>query len=461
MIVALPLGAARLLAVLLLAICMVAAPAEAAFKVQKVVSPGGIEAWLLEDHRVPIMALNLSFRGGAALDPAGKEGLALMTASLMDEGAGDLNANVFQKELADDSIGFSFSADQDSFSGAIKTLTVHRDRAFALLATALAKPRFDADAIERVRNEMITSIATSMGNPNWVARRTLMETLFAGHPYARPSNGTIDSLRAITADDLRQFIGRRVGRDQLLVTAAGDITPEELGPALDTIFAGVPAKAEPFQIPNVTAKATGETITITRAIPQTVIIMGEPGMERTNPDWFAGQVVNYALGGGGFSSRLMEDVRGAGAKKGLSYGISSNFVPYQHSGLVLAGGSTKNATAGEVLDIIKGEFGKVHDDGITEAEMNDAKVYISGSFPLSLTSTDRLSALLMQLRVNDHGIDYLDKRDAQIDAVTLQDTQRVARALLDPAKLTSVLVGQPQGLPAAATKTAAPSGASQ
>jgi zinc protease len=184
-------------------------------------------------------------------------------------------------------------------------------------------------------------------------------------------------------------------------------------------------------------------------------------MERTNPDWFAGQVVNYALGGGGFSSRLMEDVRGAGAKKGLSYGISSNFVPYQHSGLVLAGGSTKNATAGEVLDIIKGEFGKVHDDGITEAEMNDAKVYISGSFPLSLTSTDRLSALLMQLRVNDLGIDYLDKRDAQIDAVTLQDTQRVARALLDPAKLTSVLVGQPQGLPAAATKTAAPSGASQ
>jgi zinc protease len=435
---------------LIFVVTALALPARAAFQVQRVVSPGGIEAWLLEDHRVPIMALNLSFRGGAALDPDGKEGLALMTASLMDEGAGDLTANVFQKELADDSIGFSFGADQDSFEGVLKTLTLHRDRAFALLAMALAKPRFDADAVERVRNEMLTSIASSMSSPNWVARRKLMETLYPGQPYGRPSNGTIASIRAIQLADLRRFIKSRIGRDQLLVTAAGDITPAELGPALDTIFAGVPAKAAPFHIPDMTAKATGDTITVTRPIPQTVILMGEPGIERSNPDWFAGQVVNYALGGGGFSSRLMEDVRGAGAKKGLSYGFSSNFVPYQYSGLVLAGGSTKNATAGEVLDIVKTEFGKVHQDGITETELNEAKTYISGSFPLSLTSTERLSSLLMQLRVNDLGIDYLDKRDAQIDAVTLDDAKRVSEKLLDPAKLTTILVGQPQGLPGTA-----------
>jgi zinc protease len=437
------------LGALIVAIVAVALPAEAAFKVQKVVSPGGIEAWLLEDHRVPIMALNLSFRGGAALDPEGKEGLALMTASLMDEGAGDLTANVFQKELADDSIGFSFSADLDAFSGAIKTLTIHRDRAFQLLALALAKPRFDADAVERVRDEMLTSIQTDFGSPNWLARRKLMETLYPGHPYSRPTNGTIASLRAISVADLRQFITSRVGRDQLLVTAAGDITPAELGPALDKIFAGLPAKAAPFQTPDVTAKATGETITIPLGRPQTVIIMGEPGIKRTDPDWFAGQEVNYALGGGGFSSRLMEDVRGAGTKRGLSYGFSSSFIPYQHSGLVLAGGSTKNATAGEVVDIVKTEFGKLHKDGITETELNEAKIYISGSFPLSLTSTDRLSALLMQLRVNNLGIDYLDKRDAQINAVTLADAKRIAQKLLDPAKLTTVLVGQPQGLGAA------------
>ncbi len=448
-----PFRHVALLGVLLV---LAAMPARAAFQIQKVVSPGGIEAWLLEDHRVPILAFDLAFRGGASLDPAGKEGLALMTASLMDEGAGNLIANAFQKELADKSIGFSFSADLDSFSGMVKTMTVHRDRAFDLLALALAKPRFDADAISRIRDEMLTSIATDFSSSGWVARRKLMEVLYQGHPYARPTNGTFASLRAVTGADLHNFVKQRFGRDQLLVTVAGDITPAELGPALDKIFAGIPAKAAPFTVPEVTAKATGETITIPMDKPQTVITMGEPGIKRTDPDWFAGQVVNYALGGGGFSSRLMEDVRGAGSKKGLSYGISSNFVPYQHSGLVLAGGSTRNATAGEVTGIIKDEFGKVHRDGITQAELDDAKVYISGSFPLTLTSTDRLAAVLMQLRQNDLGIDYLDKRDAQIDAVTLDDAKRVSEKLLDPAKLTTIMVGRPQGMAAKVESATAP-----
>jgi zinc protease len=142
----------------------------------------------------------------------------------------------------------------------------------------------------------------------------------------------------------------------------------------------------------------------------------------------------------------MEDVRGAGSKRGLSYGISSAMTAYRHSGLVLAGGSTRNENAGEVVGIIKTEFGKVDHDGITKSEMEDAKTYITGSFPLSLTSTDRLSALLMQLRVQNLGIDYLDRRDALINGVTLEDAKRVAARLLDPAKLTTILVGEPQGI---------------
>ena len=437
--------AMRRLLVLASLLAAMALPAQAAFQIQKVVSPGGIEAWLLEDHRIPLMSLDFTFRGGAALDPAGKEGLALMTASLLDEGAGKLNAMVFQKELADKSIALNYGADLDNFSGALKTLTRYRDRAFDLLALTLTKPRFDPDAVERVRNEMITSIATNIGNPNWVARRTLLETVFAGHPYARPANGTVASVRAIGVADMREFLKNRFGRDQLLVTAAGDITPAELGASLDRLFGGLPAKATAFSIPEISAQAAGKTVTVTRGTPQTIITLAEAGMLRRDPDWFAGQIVNYTLGGGGFNSRLMEDVRGAGAKKGLSYGFSSALSPYTHSGLMLAGGSTKNATAAEVLDIVKTEFGKVHDNGITDAELRDAKVYISGSFPLSLTSTDRLSALLMQLRVNDLGIDYLDRRDGLINAVTMDDARRVSQRLLDPAKLTTIMVGQPQG----------------
>lgn len=436
-----------LFAFILVLLGVVAGPAQAAFKIQRVVSPGGIEAWLVEDHRIPLMALNLTFRGGAALDPKGKEGLAQMSAALLDEGAGPLDATAFQKELADKSISLSFGADFDNFSGGLKTLTQHRDRAFELLSLAISKPRFAPDAIERVRNEMITSIAASMGQPGWVARRRLMETVYAGHPYSRPAQGTLESLRKIGAPDIQGFVKTRFGRDQLLVTAAGDITAAELGPALDKIFAGIAAQATPFSVPAAKPASSGQTVVVPLNSPQTVITMATEGMVRSDPDWFAGQVVNYALGGGGFSSRLMEDVRGSGSKRGLSYGFSSALTPYREGGLLTAGGATKNATAGEVVTIVKNEFGKVHAEGITKSEIDDAKTYIAGSFPLSLTSTDRLSALLMQLRVQNLGIDYLERRDSLINAVTDADTRRVATRLLDPAKLTVVLAGQPQGLP--------------
>jgi zinc protease len=428
------------------AIAFAAAPAHAAFQIQKVVSPGGIEAWLIEDHRIPLMSLDVTFRGGAALDPAGKDGLAIFTASLLDEGAGDLTAQAFQKEMADKSIALAYGADLDNFSVTLKTLTQFRDRAFELLTLSLTKPRFDADAVERVRNEIVTSISNNLSNPNWIARRKLAETVFAGHPYAHSPNGTIPSVRKIAVADMRRFVKDRFGRDQMLVTAAGDITPAELGPALDRIFAALPAKAAPFSVPRVTPQGEGQTVTIERQFPQTVITMAEPGITRNDPDWYAGQIVNYTLGGGGFQSRLMEDVRGAGSKKGLSYGFSSAFVPYKEGGLVLAGGSTRNAAAAETLGIVKAEFAKMHESGITETELKDAKTYITGSFALTLTSTDRLAALLTQLRTQELGIDYLDRRDALINGVTLEDAKRVSARLLDPAKLTTVMVGMPQGL---------------
>lgn len=447
----------RHLAVAIVAtVAVAAAPARAAFQIQKVVSPGGIEAWLIEDHRVPLMALDVTFRGGTALDPEGKDGLAVFTSSLLDEGAGDLNGQAFQKEMADKSIALSYGADFDNFAVTLKTLTQHRDRAFELLTLSLSKPRFDADAVERVRNQIITSLSNNLANPNWIARRKLSETVFAGHPYARSANGTIPSVRKITVADMRRFVKERFGRDQMLVTAAGDITPAELGPALDRIFAALPAKTAPFTVPAVKPTGEGQTITVEKQYPQTVITMAAPGIKRDDPDWYAGQIVNYTLGGGGFQSRLMEDVRGAGTKKGLSYGFSSAFVPYKEGGLVLAGGSTRNAAAGETLGVVKTEFGKMHADGITDNELKDAKTYITGSFALTLTSTDRLAALLMQLRTQELGIDYLDRRDGLINGVTLDDTRRVSARLLDPAKLTTVMVGMPQGVEGATPAKATP-----
>jgi len=442
----------HLAAALVMTIAASASPARAAFQIQKVVSPGGIEAWLIEDHRIPLMALDVTFRGGAALDPQGKDGLAVFTASLLDEGAGDLTAQAFQKEMADKSIALSYGADQDNFSVTLKALTQYRGRAFELLTLSLSKPRFDADAVARVRDQIVTSIYNALNSQGYVARRRLAETVFAGHPYARSPNGTVDSIPKIQVADMRRFVKDRFGRDQMLVTAAGDITPAELGPALDRIFSALPAKAAPFSVPKVTPHGEGQTITVQKQYTQTLITMAAPGITRDDPDWYAGQIVNYTLGGGGFQSRLMEDVRGAGSKKGLSYGFSSAFVPYKQAGLVMAGGSTRNAAAGETLGVVKAEFGKMHESGITEAELKDAKTYITGSFALTLTSTDRLAATLMQLRTQDLGIDYLDRRDALINGVTLEDANKVAARLLDPAKLTTVMVGMPQGLDGAPAK---------
>ena len=444
----------HLAAAVVMTVAAAAGPARAAFQIQKVVSPGGIEAWLIEDHRIPLMALDVTFRGGAALDPQGKDGLAVFTASLLDEGAGDLNSQAFQKEMADKSIALSYGADLDNFSVSLKTLSQYRDRAFELLTLSLSKPRFDADAVERVRDQIVTSISNSLGSPSYIARRKLADTVFAGHPYARSANGTIESVRKIQVADMRRFVKERFGRDQMLVTVAGDITPAELGPALDRIFAALPAKAAPFSVPKVTPQGEGQTITIEKQFPQTMITMAAPGITRDDPDWYAGQIVNYTLGGGGFQSRLMEDVRGAGSKKGLSYGFSSAFIPYKEGGLVMAGGSTRNAAAGETLGVVKAEFGKMHDGGITETELKDAKTYITGSFALTLTSTDRLAAILMQLRTQDLGIDYLDRREGLINSVTLEAADKVADRLLDPAKLTTVMVGMPQGLPGQSAKGA-------
>ena len=349
------------------------APARAAIQIQRVVSPGGIEAWLVEDHHIPILALDLSFQGGTAVDPAGRDGLAMLTAAMMNEGAGPLDSMAFQKELADKSIAFAFTASTDRVSGSLKTLTRYRDRAFELLGLALTKPRFDSDAVERNRNQMLSELASNLGSPNYIARRKLMETMFAGHPYSHTPLGTAATIRAITADDMRGFLKRRFGRDALLVTAAGDITPAELGPALDKMFGQLPTKAEPFEIAEVTAKGAGQTITLERPIPQTIIMMAEAGIKRRDPDWWPAQILNYTLGGGGFNSRLMEAVRGAGSKKGLSYGVSSALAAYKHTGVIQAGGSTKNATAGETLAVIRDEFARMHSGGISESELTDAK----------------------------------------------------------------------------------------
>ncbi|WP_029011002.1 M16 family metallopeptidase [Azospirillum halopraeferens] len=424
-----------------------------AVEVQRVVSPGGIEAWLIEDHKTPVIALEWAFRGVGGLEPAGKDGLANLAASTMDEGAGPHDAQAFQGLLQDDAISLSYGAGRDAFSGSLRTLRDARGRAFELARLSMAEPRFDADAVDRIRTSILTSLQRDEANPDHVARRAFSTAAFPDHPYGREVRGTPDSLAAITPDDLRAFVRNQLARDRLVVAAAGALTPEELAGALDAVFGALPERAAAAQAAEVTPAGGGETLVIQRPTAQTVMLMGQQGLKRSDPDWYAATVMNYVLGGGGFGSRLMVEVR---EKRGLSYGVYSYLVPMEGSALIMAGGSTANANAGEALAIMRGEWQRMAENGITAEELADAKTYLTGSFPLQFSSTSAIARILLQVKRDELGIDYLANRDSYINAVTAEDVQRVARRLLDPARLLTVLVGRPEGV----TPTRAPDGGS-
>jgi zinc protease len=428
-----------------LLLLLLAIPAQA-IEIKRVVSPGGIEAWLVEDKSVPVVALEAAFLGGAETDPKEKPGLANLTASLLDEGAGPYDSQAYQTRIEDIASSVRFTASQDNLTADLKTLSSHVDTAFELLRLALAEPRFDPDPVERVRSSIIVSLARKAESPNAIASRLWWKNAFEPHPYARPSEGTPEGVKAVTVEEMRRFMKERVARNVLTIGVVGDITAERLAPLLDTTFGKLPEKAAPLDIPETTADRGGLTLLVKKPIPQSVVSFGQPGVKREDPDWYAALIVNYVLGGGGFNSRLTTEVR---EKRGLAYGVYSYLAPLEHTGVLLGGVATQNSRVAESIDIIRQEWRRMRDGGPTEAELDDAKTYLTGSFPLQLDSTDRIASTLVDVQQKKLGIDYLARRNALIDGVTLADAQRVAKRLLQPDALTFVVVGSPGDLPGA------------
>ena len=369
------------------------------------------------------------------------QGLTSMAASTMDEGAGDLDSQAFQKELQDLSISLSFSGGRDNFGGSVRTLTENKDRAFELLKLALSKPRFDEEPITRMRISNQSRIKASMTQPRWIAARIQNDKIFQGHPYSLNSGGTIKTLENIKAADLRKFT-ERLGKDNLVVSVAGDISPSELKILLDHVFGHLrDAKLRETKTFDVTNP--GKTYVKIKEIPQTVIELAHKGISRKDPDYYSAQVMNFILGSSGFGSRLTEEVR---EKRGLTYGIYSYFRDYSDTAVLHVSTSTANESVRSVLDLIEYEWIKMGETAITEKELEDAQSYLIGSLPLSLTSTAKIAGLIQSIQMEELPIDYLDEREDAIKNVTVKDVQDVAQRLLDPEQFTAVLVGQPQGV---------------
>ncbi|MGE0745491.1 MAG: M16 family metallopeptidase [Rhodospirillales bacterium] len=418
------------------------APAQAV-TIERVHSPGGIEAWLVRDATVPLISMRFAFRGGSRLEPAGREGLGNLVSGLLDEGAGPYDSQAFQRAMEDISMQMSFGASRDNFRGSLRVLNEFRDRGIDLLALALSQPRFEDEPVARIRAGTIASLRRQSEDPQRIAGIEFFKTVFPDHVYGRPSQGTIESVTAITPADMRAFLARQLVRDRLFVGVVGDIAPEALGPLLDRAFGALPARGPAEAVPEAQVQGAGKVVVVRKKIPQSVVLLGGQGIKRNDPDFYAAFVMNYVLGGGGFSSRLSEEVR---ERRGLAYAVYSYLSALDRAALVMGSVATQNLRVKESLDLIRAEWGRMAEGGATEEELKDAKTYINGSFPLRLDSTGAVADLLVDIQLDDLGIDYLDKRADYINAVTRADVQRVAARLLKPDQLTVVIVGDPAGV---------------
>lgn len=417
-----------------------------AIEIQRVVSPAGIEAWLVEDHKNPIITLSASFAGGASEDPEGKEGLAVLTASLLDEGAGPYDSDTFRRKLEDMVIGLGFNAGRDSFGASLRTLTENSDEAFDLLRLAMTEPRFDREPVERIRAQIVAGLKRSENRPQTIAGRVWWRAAFPDHPYGRPSGGTAESVKQITPADMQAFAGRVLTRQKLKIGVVGDITPDRLSMLLDRTFAVLPGSDSAKPPAPTKLAAVGETFVVQSPVPQSVVVFGHRGISRDDPDRFAASILMEIMAGG-FGSRLTEEIR---EKRGLTYGIQAYTLPLENAQLVMGGVSTRNDKVAETVGLVREIWAGMAQNGPTEQEVRDAKTYINGSFPMRLTSSRPIAGLLVSLQRNGRPIDYLDHREERINAVTMADLKRVATRLFLPDELTFAIVGQPKGVSATA-----------
>ena len=412
------------------------APA-AAIEIQQVTSAAGIKALLVEDYTVPLLAVSFSFRSGAAQDPVGKEGTAFLLSALLDEGAGELDSQAFQAKLDELGVELSFHADRDFFSGTMRTLTDSADEAFRLLALALQRPRFDAAAVARMRALLATGLRRAETQPNAVGRQAWDASLFAGHAYGRPMRGTVASLSALVAGDVRNWHRRNLARANLVVAVVGAIDAATLAERLDEVFAALPATAEQTPVADV-EPTIGERRRIALAVPQASIFMGLKGVRRDHPDFYAVSLMNHILGGGAFSSRLYREVR---EQRGLAYGVYTVPLSWQHSSAILATAATRADRVAETIKILRSEIARMAREGVTAEELENARRYVLGAYAIKyLDSSSNIAATLVTIQAQQLGDDYIERRAAHFGAVRLADIKRVAAQLL-AAGPTVIVVG--------------------
>ncbi|GAA3856676.1 pitrilysin family protein [Celeribacter arenosi] len=424
-----------------LTVVFTAFPAFAAVEVQEIESPGGIKAWLVEEHSIPFTALEIRFAGGSSLDRAGKRGETNLMMALIEEGAGDMDARAFANARDSLAASFTFDAYVDSVSISAKFLTENRAEAIALLKSAIQTPRFDNDAVDRVKGQVMSIIRSDATDPSRIAGSTFYAKAFGDHPYGSSQNGTLETVTGLTREDMVTAHERLFVRDRMYVGAVGDITPEALASLLDDLLGALPQSGP--DLPNmVQPTLSGGVEVVPFDTPQSVVLFGHAGIKRDDPDYIPAYVANEIFGGGA-ESRLMDEVR---EKRGLTYGIGTYLASLDLGQMVAGQFSSGNNTVAEAIEVVKTQWARLADTGISEEELERAKTYLTGAYALRFDGNGPIADILVGMQMTGLGPDYIAGRNDLVNAITLEEINRVVRELYDPENLTFVVVGQPEGM---------------
>ncbi|MDP2517489.1 M16 family metallopeptidase [Shimia thalassica] len=420
----------------------VSLPAQADVDIKEFKSPGGINVWLLEEPSIPMIALELRFQGGASLDAEGKRGATNLMVGLLEEGAGDLDSQGFAKASESLAARFGYDVSDDTVAISSVFLSENRDEAMELLRLSIIEPRFDEASLERVRGQVLSVVRSEETDPNKIAGKTFKAIAFGDHPYGSGLNGTVESVSSLTRDDIVAAHQAALAKDRMVVSVVGDITAEELGQMLDNLLGALPEKGAPLP-PKTTPNLTGAVEVVEFDTPQSVAVFGQLGIERDDDDFFAAYLLNTILGGGGFESRLMEEVR---EKRGLTYGVYSYLVPKDLAALYMGSVASANDRIGEAVQVIQDEWARMANDGVTLDELNKAKALLTGAYPLRFDGNGAIAEIMVGMQVQGLPIDYIKTRNDKVNAVTLDEINRVASELLKPDALQFVIVGKPEGV---------------
>jgi len=414
--------------------------------VRAIRSPGGIEAWLVSDSTVPMIVLRAYWRGGSAIEPANLVGVTGVMTDMLTEGAGRYDANAYKERLEELNMSLGFFAGWDGVGMSMTTLSENRDAAIEMARLALHEPRFDAEPLARIKRQMLVGLRTRETNPSYLANLALDQALYPGHPYARRTSR--EGVEAINRAALQERRAALFNRATLQITIVGDIDETAAGAMIDAVFGPLAQDLAPPEPDDVTLSAPTPLIVRELPQPQSLVLFAAPGIQDEDPDWIPLAVANYILGGGGFSSRLMDQVR---EQRGLVYGIGTGPSVREHSAIIRGSAQTENGDVAQALEVTRAEMARLYREGATQEEVNDAITYLTGSFALDLDSNSKIAGVVHGYQTAGRGIDYINRRNDLIRAVTLDDVNRVIRRLFNPDAFTFVVVGQPEGLEAASS----------